>query len=149
MSFFFFFEFSSEDDGANRNRSTAESGFFFATPQSQTSRSGHSRASTLPLSLSLHLPVDSKYKRKQKLTCRRAAEREAETAAEATRLVRLRSECGGPPAAEEETSTAMRILSVIMLSVSMVAFLFSLCVEEFAKVYRECRAGWRGARGGV
>ena len=63
--------------------------------------------------------------------------------------MRLRSECGGPPAAEEETRTTMRILSVIILSVSMVAFLFSLCVEEFTKVYRECRVGWRGMGGGI
>ena len=71
--------------------------------------------------------MDHKEISNRKLTCRGAAEAEVETAVAAMLLVRL-SESGGPPA--EETSVAMRILSIIMFSVSMIAFFGFFSVRE-------------------
>ena len=71
----------------------------------------------------------------------------AETAVAATPLVRLFSESGGPPA--EETSVAMRILSIIMFSVSMIAFFVLSVRDELIQANCECRAGWRGAGEGA
>ena len=73
----------------------------------------------------------------------------AETAVAATPLVRLFSESGGPPIAAEETSVAMRILSIIMLSVSMIAFFVLSVRDELIQANCECRAGWRGAGEGA